>query len=151
MSEFMGGSVVHQLDSKNRIRIPAKYRPKFPQNEKLYFVCYNAGYRIAVMSESVLKANMALLKNILPGDEEGTLAMSKIFSSVDDVVEDNQGRAIIPRTMREAAEIDKDVVTAGMGDYIEIWAKHMYEKLVASLTVGDANKIAYKIIQDKKQ
>ena len=33
--KFLSGKVAHQLDAKNRIRIPAKYKAAFPKGEVL--------------------------------------------------------------------------------------------------------------------
>ena len=41
--KLLSGKVAHQLDAKNRIRIPAKYKNAFPEKEKLYFVEYAPG------------------------------------------------------------------------------------------------------------
>ena len=38
--KFLSGKVAHQLDAKNRIRIPAKYKGAFPKGEQLYYVEY---------------------------------------------------------------------------------------------------------------
>ena len=38
--KLLSGKVAHQLDAKNRIRIPAKYKGAFPKGETLYYVEY---------------------------------------------------------------------------------------------------------------
>ena len=40
---------------------------------------------------------------------------------------DKQGRILLPASLRNAAGIEKDVVLAGMIDYIEIWDKERWE------------------------
>ena len=140
--KFMTGTVEHQLDGKNRIRIPAKFRSAFPEKETLYFVRYNAD-RVAVMPESVLNAKMKVFDDITPDDEEAMDAMAKILGSVEELSEDNQGRTMIPRYFRDAAGIEKDVVTVGMGTYIEIWAKQLHEEKMRKMTVQHANAVAY--------
>ena len=139
------GTYEHQLDDKNRIRIPAKFLSVFEkkyENEPLYFVIYTPG-RIALMPESVLDERMGLLENILPDDEEAMDALSKIMGAAEEVNKDGQGRAIIPKGMRKEVGIDKDVVTVGMGDYLEIWAKEVRAERVDKMSRSEANQKAY--------
>lgn len=140
--KLLSGKVVHQLDTKNRIRIPAKYKSAFPENEKLYFVEYATGC-ISVMPESVLGERLASFDEVDPGDPELMNAKRRIMSSIEEVAEDAQGRAQIPRSFREYAGLEKDVVTVGMGKYIEIWALERFESTVENMTIQQANKLAY--------
>ena len=138
----------HQLDDKNRIRIPAKFLSVFEkayEGQPLYFVIYTPG-RIAIMPESVLDSKMAVLDNIVPLDEAAIGAMdaqSKILGTAEEVNKDGQGRVIIPKLLRKEVGIEKDVVTVGMGDYIEIWAKEMRFERVDSMSRIEANQKAY--------
>lgn len=140
--KLLTGKVAHQLDAKNRIRIPAKYKNEFPRGEKLYFVEYAAGC-ISVMPESVLSAKLASFDEVNPGDPEMMNAKRRIMCSIDEVAEDPQGRAPIPKAFREYAGLGKDVVTVGMGQYIEIWAQDKFEASVGSMTIQQANMLAY--------
>ena len=40
---------------------------------------------------------------------------------------DKQGRMVIPQFLREEAGIEKDLVTIGVLDHLEIWAKEVYD------------------------
>ncbi len=141
--KLLTGSVAHQLDAKNRIRIPAKYRSAFPENEKLYYVLYNEE-RIAIMPESVLADKMKYFEDINPGDGDAMDAMSMLFYSMEVVLEDKQGRAQLPKKFREYASIDKDVLTVGMGNYIEVWAPQIFEARAGRKTVREVNAALYK-------
>ena len=141
--KLLSGKVVHQLDAKNRIRIPAKYKNAFPEKEKLYFVEYADGC-VTVMPESVLDERLASFDEVNPGDPEMMNAKRRIMCSIEELTEDPQGRAQIPKYFREYAGIEKDVVTVGMGKYIEIWALDRFESNVGSMTIQQAHAVAYK-------
>ena len=140
--KFLSGKVAHQLDAKNRIRIPAKFKNAFPEHETLYYVEY-APDCITVMPESVLSEKLASFDEVDPGDPQLMLAKRRIMSSIDEVVEDAQGRAQLPRSFREYAGLVKDVVTVGMGSYIEIWSQERFERSVGGMSLEQANKLAY--------
>ena len=141
--KLLSGKVVHQLDTKNRIRIPAKYKNAFPEKEKLFFVEY-APDCISVMPESVLGSRLASFDEVNPGDPVMMNAKRRILCSIEEVTEDAQGRTQIPKSFREYAELEKDVVTVGMGDYVEIWSQEKFEASVGGMTIQQANAVAYK-------
>lgn len=141
--KFLSGKVAHQLDAKNRIRIPAKFKNAFPEHETLYYVEY-APDCITVMPESVLSEKLASFDEVDPGDPQLMLAKRRIMSSIDEVTEDGQGRTQIPKSFRDYAKLTKDVVTVGMGNYVEIWSLEKFEEQMNGMTIRQANAIAYK-------
>lgn len=146
------GTFEQKLDDKNRIRIPVKFLDVFKkdyENEALYFVMYNRN-RVAIMPESVLHSKLAILGEVLPNDEDGSDAISRLYGSIEDVNKDGQGRAIIPKLHRRESSIDKEVVTVGMGEYIEIWSKEVRSATVDKMTLSEANAKAYARVQAQK-
>ena len=143
--QFVSGKAYHQLDAKNRTRIPAKFRTAFPQDEKLFFVKYTAGC-VAIMCESVMERKLLSFGYVDPADEETYAAKRFMYTVVDDLVEDNQGRFMIPREYRDFAGLKKDLVSVGMGDYIEVWDEEALTEQLKGMTVTAANSIkrAYK-------
>ena len=122
--KFVTGSVEHALDGKNRIRIPKKLKDAF-EGEKLFFVRYTGGC-IAVYPRSALDERLEGLKNIRSDNKTLLRAKRAILSAIEEVEEDNQGRTTLSPEMRAYAGIDKNVLTIGMGDYLEIWAPERY-------------------------
>ena len=41
---------------------------------------------------------------------------------------DKQGRILLPSNLREFAQLDKDVILAGVGSRVEIWNKDVWDK-----------------------
>lgn len=46
-----------------------------------------------------------------------------VFSGAVEATIDEQGRFVIPQSLRTYAELEKDVVVIGAGDHIELWDK----------------------------
>ncbi len=138
--QFVSGKAYHQLDAKNRTRIPAKFKNSFPKDEKLFFVKYISGC-VAIMCDSVMQKKLLSFGDVDPADEETYDAKRYMYSVVDDLVEDGQGRFMIPREYREHAGLKKDLVSVGMGDYIEIWDETAFEEKMKGMSVQTANRI----------
>jgi MraZ protein len=52
------------------------------------------------------------------------------YSSAIDCMIDKQGRLLIPQTLRDYANLQRDVILVGEGKKIEIWAKERWEEVV---------------------
>ncbi len=134
--KFITGSVEHALDAKNRIRIPKKLKDAF-EGEKLFFVRYTGGC-IAVFPNSALNERLDGLKNIKSDNQQLLKAKRAILGAIEEVEEDNQGRTTLSSEMRAYAGITKDVLTIGMGDYLEIWAPERYRSETEEMSLTDA-------------
>ncbi len=143
MGKILTGTVTHSMDSKNRIRIPAKFKSELvANNEDLHFVQYSSG-NIAIMTDSVLAKRFAALDDIDASDEEMLNRKRFLMSRVEDVEEDGQGRIKLPEMARKQIGADKDhteLICVGMGDFVEIWVLERYEAMMAGMTLKDTNR-----------
>lgn len=147
----MTGKSTHTMDLKNRTRIPAKFRETLVAGgQGLHFVLYSKGC-VAVMNDSVLEKRVtSMLDEVDNSDEELLAAKRRLMGSVEDIVEDTQYRLTIPRSVREHIGADKDhanLITVGMGDYIEIWTAEGY---AASIADYDCNAAA-RLLKERKR
>ncbi len=54
-----------------------------------------------------------------------------------DVEMDGTGRVLVSPELRQAAGITRDTILLGMGNYLELWDKALYESLEAKAMQGD--------------
>lgn len=137
MSKFMLGSVNHQLDEKGRMRIPAKFREGIGTDP--YVMLGKFGCLYVMPNESAEE----ILQSILPKDpyalDEKQSTVSTLVAANSDVLsDDNQGRATLPKNLKDYANIKKDIVVVGKGRYLEIWAQEIYDE---RFSVLDPTKI----------
>ncbi len=134
MVTYFFGTYEHQLDDKNRLRIPAKFRKLLvgEDGEKSYsFARGMVDGCIYVLPDEELQAIMEKLADERMG--EASLATMLFYGSVYEAEEDPQGRVVLPAKLKAAAGIDKDIVTVGRGKRIEIWAADVYEKMCSNV------------------
>jgi len=132
---FLGGKTEHQVDAKNRIRIPAKLHSDLG---KEFFFMAGANGCIAVYPKEALEERIEKLKEIHSGDPKRLAAKRKVLASISAAVEDDQGRTLLPASLRTFAGINKSVVTVGMIDHIEIWAKERYVEEDEAIDMNEA-------------
>lgn len=118
------GEYQHSLDSKNRIIVPSKLREglgdKFIISKGLDGCLY--AYPIDEWRKFEEK-----LKN-LPLTNRDARAFVRFFvAGATEVETDKQGRGLIPANLREYAGIEKEIVTIGALNKVEIWSKEKWE------------------------
>ncbi len=134
------GLVEHQLDDKNRLRIPSKFHKELVGELGDRKYCFYQGLNgcVCVMPESQLEEKLApyakgTTSKMTPG-------IAVLFGSVSDAEEDAQGRVVLPSLLRRMAGIKKDIVTLGAGDHLEIWAVEKYYEFINAANYDETLK-----------
>ncbi len=143
------GTSLQTVDEKWRIRIASKYLPPVPEGSKepvIERVSMIAGPQgcIKVYQPEVLQEWLEKKLSMLPDTLEGLSAKRKILGSVEHVDVDKQYRVVLPLSLRGYANIKREIVTIGMGDHFEIWAKEAQDAENEKMTFESAfAKIGY--------
>ena len=139
METLFRGIYEHQLDDKGRLRIPAKFKKgleSYP--EQTYSFVRGLNHCIYVFPESVLNETLEELSEERLSD--ASKASLIFFSSVFPAEEDGQGRVTLPNRLKEAAGIQKDIVTIGRGKRLEIWSAEKYNEYVDGVNYDEEFK-----------
>ena len=120
------GVFEHQLDDKNRLRIPSKFKKELTgeHGEKTYSFFRGMHNCICVMADDVLDESISSIAE--EGISESNKASMMLFGSIFSAEEDAQGRVTLPTMLKKIAGIQKDIVTVGRGKRLEIWAAEKY-------------------------
>ena len=120
------GMFEHQLDDKNRIRIPSKFKKELTgeNGERTYSFFRGMNNCICVMADDELDEAIASISE--EAISESTQASAMFFSSIFSAEEDAQGRVVLPSMLKRIAGIQKDIITIGRGKRLEIWSAEKY-------------------------
>ena len=118
------GEYQNQIDAKNRMIVPSKLR------DDLGYKCIITkgldDCLIIYPMQTWAKQEEALAE--LPNTDPVARAFRRyLYQNASECEVDKQGRVLLPATLREKAKIEKDLITIGVVDRIEIWAKEVYE------------------------
>ena len=123
------GQYQHNIDAKNRVIVPAKFREDLGER---FYVTKGLDGCLFVLSEEGWKRLQ---------DKIVAMPMSKarqlqrlFFSGAAEVEPDKQGRILIPQPLRDYASIEKDVTFIGTGDRAEIWSTECWTQFNDNLT-----------------
>ena len=127
------GVFEHQLDDKNRLRIPARFKKELTgeNGEKSYSFFRGMNRCICVMADDELDDTIGGLAS--EGISESNQASTLFFGSIFSAEEDAQGRVVLPSVLRKMAGIQKDVITLGRGNRLEIWAAERYYEYIEGI------------------
>ncbi len=112
------GEYQHNIDSKGRMAVPAKFRGRLGKGaiitrglDRCLFIYTAAEWKTLageVMKYSILKSDSRSFARF-------------IMSSATEIDFDSQGRALIPASLREYAGLKKETIIAGVFNRLEVW------------------------------
>lgn len=123
------GSVEYQMDDRNRVAIPPKYRDQF---DAPAIMTTSKDRCVAVYTQEGFDQAAAIVEAIPADTPEGRKARRFFFGNAYPVAKDGQGRLLMPPRLIEHAGLKKDVMVVGLGDWFEIWDAPTYLARVAS-------------------
>ena len=127
MSRF-SGQFHHAIDEKGRIIFPSKFREIFAQEHDSHMVITKGDrcLRVFPFNEWLILEEKISHQSIL---RKEVRSFQRFFmSGAVDCNLDAQGRVLIPPALREYANLEKDIVLAGMIKDIEIWSKERFDE-----------------------
>lgn len=125
------GEHYHTTDDKGRVIIPLRFRTELGAT---FIITRGLGPCLSVYRENDYRAIEEHLMTQESFDPSVQAMKYLLFAAATDTSVDNQGRVAIPANLRDWAKIEEEVVIAGMGEKIEIWARSGWDALNASLT-----------------
>ncbi|MEG1663377.1 MAG: hypothetical protein RR338_05260 [Clostridia bacterium] len=144
MPKFMLGSVRHNLDDKNRMRIPAIYREGIGASPYI-LPSTRTGCLYIVPEEKFESIYMQLDSGDLFNDSEKNDKSTRVSYLSYCLKEDNQGRVTLSDAIAneigiKKSDITKEIVFVGKGSYIELWSGEAWDarfKVLNPVAIND--------------
>ncbi|MBQ9087008.1 MAG: division/cell wall cluster transcriptional repressor MraZ [Clostridia bacterium] len=129
---MLSGEYKHNLDPKNRIFIPAKHREELGES---FVVAKSIREKcLRVYSTEEWKEYIKPITNLDGKDRDRIIrALSR---NAAQVTPDSQGRIVLTPDLIGYAEITKNAVVVGCGNYAEIWSDENYAAMVEDEDLG---------------
>lgn len=133
------GQFVHTIDAKGRVSLPARFRETILTD----------GDARLVLTPSPSDACLHLHRFVdwldfekkiseLPRFDQHIVRFRRLYvSAALECEPDKTGRLLIVPDFRERARLTKDVLWAGMGRFIELWSKELWDSVTEPLGPAD--------------
>lgn len=135
------GEYRHNLDTKGRVAIPAKFRERLQGGAIVTRGLDNCLFVFSARDWETLAEKLIAL----PLSQANSRAFVRLMlAGASDVSFDSQGRVLVPDYLRSYAGIGREVVITGLYNRIEIWDHARWEEYKRK-TEGQSEEIAEKL------
>ena len=132
------GEYKYNLDDKNRLAIPSKFRKLFAGGAVITKGLDNCLFIYTAKEWDKLVDKLANL----PISQAKSRAFSRMMlAGAMDVRLDGQGRMVLPDYLKGFASLDKKIIVAGLYNRLEIWDEKLWAKY-QRVSEKDSNQIA---------
>lgn len=133
------GNFEYQLDDRNRVALPPKFREAFARGAVLV---PGPDGCIEVYTSEGFEAEAANVVGRVPAySAEGRQLRRAFFAASFDVPRDAQGRLLVPAKLLRQAGIERDVVVLGNDQRLEIWGREQWERQEDGLPAARAEAL----------
>ena len=127
------GEYDHTIDRKGRLIVPAKFRQALKAHDVTsLFLTRGLDGCLFLFPETEWRLAESRFKQIPFTKAEGRKFNRLFFSGAVEVTVDQLGRLLVPRTLKEFAQIKEDVVIVGVSNRMEVWAKEKWQAFYES-------------------
>lgn len=126
---MLRGKFYHTIDEKGRVSLPAKFRTRlgkkfilsieFDGCLSLYSIPERKKFEERLMSKPLTSGRVRDLRRLL-------------MTESHEVSVDSLGRILVPAELRQYAGLQREVIFAGQGNFVELWSKERWEPYILS-------------------
>lgn len=139
------GEFEHAIDRKGRLIVPATFRKALQAhgNSEELFLTRGLDGCLFLFAESEWRTSESRFKQVSFTKAEGRKFNRLFFSGATQVRPDRLGRILVPKHLKEFAQIKEDVVIVGVSNRVEIWAKDKWREFY------DASRQSFEDVAEK--
>ncbi len=130
------GRFSHNLDSKGRLAIPAKFRGSLAAG---LVVTRGIDRCLTVYPLVAWQRLTERIEALSVSDPDARQFRRMVFAEAADEEPDAQGRIVLPPELRRYAGIEREAIVVGVNSYIEVWEPARWDALNAATEDEGAN------------
>lgn len=131
------GQYQHNIDSKGRLTIPARFRELLAAEGAI--VTQGFDQNLMVLTVQYFEEVYRRVNHLSMTSNMARILKRLIFSNANQVDVDKAGRILVPQYLRTATNLDSQAMVVGVGDYIEIWSPALWAEQIAQIQDTEAN------------
>ena len=125
------GQHKHKLDDKSRLSLPAKFRRELGQT---VIITHGLDQCLFVYPLSEWKNFSTAISELSMGQADTRAFTRFMLSSAVEVDIDKSGRILIPDHLRQYADLEEQVIVAGVHNRLELWGHDAWEEYMGNVT-----------------
>jgi MraZ protein len=124
------------LDAKNRLTLPARYKGVLSDG---VYITQGFDRNLLILTNEAFDEILHSIKGMNIANPLARLLFRMILGSAAKLDLDRNGGVFVPQELIDFANIDKEALLVGQGDYLEVWAPHLWHEQEISLNNVEAN------------
>ncbi|CAA9551301.1 MAG: Cell division protein MraZ [uncultured Thermomicrobiales bacterium] len=133
----------HNLDDKGRLAIPSRFRESLRDGVVL---TRGIDRCIAAYPRPAWDILATRVNGLSMTDPHARQFRRMVFAEAVDLKLDSQGRVLVPASLREYGEIEREAIIIGVHASIEIWSPDRWSAVDAALA-SDGDEIAARLAE----
>jgi len=130
------GKCTLPLNEKSQLTLPSNFREVA---SNAVYITQGFDRNLFLLSPQAFYAIYSHVKATSISDPLARLLSRLILGSAAEVAIDDLGQIELPINLCEYAELGKEIIIVGQGEYSEIWSPALWQKQMISLNDFDAN------------
>jgi MraZ protein len=127
------GEYVHTIDRKGRVIIPAKFRQALKTQQVTQLVLTRGlDQCLFLFPEPEWRLTESRFKQHSFTKSETRKFNRMFFSGAVELTVDRLGRILVPKTLKEFAQIKQEVVVVGVSNRVELWGREQWQAFYES-------------------
>ena len=149
MASFLG-EYEATLDIKGRFLLPAGFKKQLKESDDTFILSRGIEKCLTLYPISSWQPIVEKINSLNDFDPKVRAFRRQFLGGATEVELDSAGRMLLPPTLKEYADLSKDIILAAAFDKIEIWDSVRYKKLFEDMAPQDFSNLAAEVMADKK-
>ncbi len=148
MPEFLG-EYEATLDAKGRFLLPSGLKKQLKEGESTFVLSRGMEKNLTLYPKNTWEPLIKKISALNEFDPKVRAFRRQFLGGATEVELDGAGRMLLPPTLKEYAELSKDIMLASAVDKIEIWDSSKYKKLFEQMAPEHFSQLAAEVMLDK--
>jgi len=141
---MFSGEFSHILDIKYRYIVPAAFREGLGD---AFVITKGLDHCLFVYAREVWQKKIAELSQLSSTSAAARRFSRNFFSGALIAEPDKQGRVVLPESLRGHAKLNREIVTIGVLDRLEIWDKEVWAEYNSGESASEYEEVAEKLAE----
>jgi MraZ protein len=142
------GRFYTQISEKGRVALPSKFRKETGNRIVVARWYENCLVIVGALGWNELLTRFAKKEEVVTRPIRSVERF--ILSTAFEIETDEQGRFVIPQTLRDIAQLRKEVLFIGLGERIELWDKDTWEEEELKVK-EEADKMLEEVVKQRRE
>jgi len=148
MPSFLG-EYEATLDTKGRFLLPAGFKKQLKEGENVFVLSRGIEKCLTLYPISSWEPIVQKINSLNDFDPKVRAFRRQFLGGATEVELDSAGRMLLPPTLKEYADLSKDIILVAALDKIEIWDAAKYKKLFEEMAPEEFSNLAAEVMSNK--